>query len=236
MNFLVLIEKYQNAIIGALIVHVLIFVWLNVQNVSFYVIKPKEKIVATLDFTEKLIESTAESRINNSLIEDVELTNSASNYDQKKEISASQKEYISQEVIDEVKNYEKKQFNDFGKDNPTIKEKAKVQEIVAGNEIVNKSLGKTSNATAKYFCEDRNMRVQQIPSYMCNETGTVRLNIKVSPKGEVTDCKIDDALTNTSNSCLIKNALNYAKNWKFNQDFSKTQKQIGWIEFIYISQ
>lgn len=236
MNFLVLIEKYQNAIIGALIVHVLIFVWLNVQNVSFYVIKPKEKIVATLDFTEKLIESTAESRINNSLIEDVELTNSASNYDQKKEISASQKEYLSKEVIDEVKNYEKKQFDDFGKDNPTIKEKAKVQEIVAGNEIVNKSLGKTSNATAKYFCEDRNMRVQQIPSYMCNETGTVRLNIKVSPKGEVTDCKIDNALTNTSNSCLIKNALNYAKNWKFNQDFSKTQKQIGWIEFIYISQ
>ena len=236
MNFLVLIEKYQNAIIGALIVHVLIFVWLNVQNVSFYVIQPKEKIVATLDFTEKLIGPTAESRINNSLIEDVELTNSASNYDQKKEISASQKEYISQEVIDEVKNYEKKQFNDFGKDNPTIKEKAKVQEIVAGNEIVNKSLGKTSNATAKYFCEDRNMRVQQIQSYMCNETGTVRLNIKVSPKGEVTDCKIDDALTNTSNSCLIKNALNYAKNWKFNQDFSRTQKQIGWIEFIYISQ
>jgi len=236
MNFLVLIEKYQNAIIGALIVHVLIFVWLNVQNVSFYVIKPKEKIVATLDFTEKLIESTAESSINNSLIEDVELTNSASNYDQKKEISASQKEYLSQEVIDEVKNYEKKQFDDFGKDNPTIKEKAKVQEIVTGNEIVNKSLGKTSNATAKYFCEDRNMRVQQIPSYMCNETGTVRLNIKVSPKGEVTDCKIDEALTNTSNSCLIKNALNYAKNWKFNQDFSKTQKQIGWIEFIYISQ
>ena len=236
MNFLVLIEKYQNAIIGALIVHVLIFVWLNVQNVSFYVIQPKEKIVATLDFTEKLIGPTAESRINNSLIEDVELTNSASNYDQKKEISASQKKYLSQEVIDEVKNYEKKQFDDFGKDNPTIKEKAKVQEIVAGNEIVNKSLGKTSNATAKYFCKDRNMRVQQIPSYMCNETGTVRLNIKVSPKGEVTDCKIDDALTNTSNSCLIKNALNYAKNWKFNQDFSKTQKQIGWIEFIYISQ
>ena len=236
MNFLVLIEKYQNAIIGALIVHVLIFVWLNVQNVSFYVIQPKEKIVATLDFTEKLVEPTAESRINNSLIEDVELTNSASNYDQKKEISASQKEYLSQEVIDEVKNYEKKQFDDLGKDNPTIKEKAKVQEIVAENKIVNKSLGKTSNATAKYFCKDRNMRVQQIPSYMCNETGTVRLNIKVSPKGEVTDCKIDDALTNTSNSCLIKNALNYAKNWKFNQDFSKTQKQIGWIEFIYISQ
>lgn len=236
MNILVLIEKYQNAIIGTLIVHVLIFVWLNVQNVSFYVIQPKEKIVATLDFTEKLIEPTSKNKINNSLIKSVELINSASNYDQKKEISASQKKYLSQEVIDEVKNYEKKQFDDFGKDNPTIKEKVKVQKKIPENEIVNKSLGKTSNATAKYFCKDRNMRVQQIPSYMCNETGTVRLNIKVSPKGEVTDCKIDDALTNTSNSCLIKNALNYAKNWKFNQDFSKTQRQIGWIEFIYISQ
>ncbi len=31
----------------------------------------------------------------------------------------------------------------------TIKEKAKVQEIVAENEIVNKSLGKTSNATRR---------------------------------------------------------------------------------------
>ena len=51
MKFLVLIEKHQNAIIGTLIIHVLIFVWLNIQNISFYVIQPKEKILATLDFT-----------------------------------------------------------------------------------------------------------------------------------------------------------------------------------------
>ena len=35
---------------------------------------------------------------------------------------------------------------------------------------------------------------------------------------------------------LIKNAINYANNWKFDQDFSSSQKQIGWIEFAYISQ
>ena len=52
MKFLVLIEKHQNAIIGTIIVHVLIFVWLNIQNISFYVIQPKEKILATLDFTD----------------------------------------------------------------------------------------------------------------------------------------------------------------------------------------
>ena len=51
MNFLVLLEKNQNAILGTLIVHILIFVWLNIQNVSFYIIQPKEKVLATLDFT-----------------------------------------------------------------------------------------------------------------------------------------------------------------------------------------
>ena len=104
------------------------------------------------------------------------------------------------------------------------------------SKTVNKSLKKTSNATAKYFCENRNMILQKIPSYLCNETGTVRLTIKVNPKGEVTDCKVDNSKTNTFNQCLIENAINYAKNWKFNQDFSSTLRQEGWIEFIYLSQ
>ena len=33
MKFLALIEKNQNAIIGALIIHVLVFVWLNIQQI-----------------------------------------------------------------------------------------------------------------------------------------------------------------------------------------------------------
>ena len=80
------------------------------------------------------------------------------------------------------------------------------------------------------------MILQKIPSYLCDTTGLVRLNIKVSSKGLVTDCKVDFSKTNTNNECLIKNAINYANNWKFDQDFSSSQKQIGWIEFAYISQ
>ena len=70
MKFLVLIEKHQNAIIGTLIIHVLIFVWLNIQNISFYVIQPKEKILATLDFTEHTspIESSNKEKKKNILI------------------------------------------------------------------------------------------------------------------------------------------------------------------------
>jgi hypothetical protein len=104
------------------------------------------------------------------------------------------------------------------------------------NKTVNKSIKKTSNATAKYFCENRNMILQKIPSYLCDQTGKVRLTIKVNPKGEVTDCRVNNLETNTDSQCLIENAINYAKNWKFNQDFSSTQRQEGWIEFIYLSQ
>ena len=239
MNFLVLLEKHQNAILGTLIVHILIFVWLNIQNVSFYIIQPKEKVLATLDFTtpeNNLIPKKSKENVTEN---EIVVTNAASNYDQEKDMSTSQKKALAEKVIEDVKEFEKKQFNDFGKDNPIIENSPYENEKIIDNSIsktVNKSLKKTSNATAKYFCENRNMILQKIPSYLCNQTGTVRLTIKVNPKGEVTDCKVDNSETNTSNQCLIENAINYAKNWKFNQDFSTTQRQEGWIEFIYLSQ
>ena len=239
MNFLVLLEKYQNAILGTLIVHILIFVWLNIQNVSFYIIQPKEKVLATLDFTSPENNLNPKKSKENFTDNEIVVTNAASNYDQEKDMSASQKKALAEKVIEDVKEFEKKQFNDFGKDNPVIDNSPHENEKIKDNSIsktVSKSLKKTSNATAKYFCENRNMILQKIPSYLCNQTGTVRLTIKVNPKGEVTDCKVDNSETSTSNQCLIENAINYAKNWKFNQDFSSTQRQEGWIEFIYLSQ
>ena len=239
MNFLVLLEKHQNAILGTLIVHILIFVWLNIQNVSFYIIQPKEKVLATLDFTTPENNLIPKKSKENFTDNEIVVTNAASNYDQEKDMSASQKKALAEKVIEDVKEFEKKQFNDFGKDNPVKDNSPHENEKIKDNSIsktVNKSLKKTSNATAKYFCENRNMILQKIPSYLCNQTGTVRLTIKVNPKGEVTDCKVDNSETSTSNQCLIENAINYAKNWKFNQDFSSTQRQEGWIEFIYLSQ
>lgn len=239
MNFLVLLEKHQNAILGTLIVHILIFVWLNIQNVSFFIIQPKEKVLATLDFTTPENNLIPKKSKENYTDNEIVVTNAASNYDQEKDMSASQKKALAEKVIEDVKEFEKKQFNDFGKDNPVIDNSPHENKKIKDNSIsktVSKSLKKTSNATAKYFCENRNMILQKIPSYLCNQTGTVRLTIKVNPKGEVTDCKVDNSETSTSNQCLIENAINYAKNWKFNQDFSSTQRQEGWIEFIYLSQ
>ena len=86
MKLLYHIEKYQNAIFGTLLVHVLIFVWMNIQEVSYYRIAPKEKTIAIIEFTEE-----KEENINLSLTEigeqptdKIELTNISSNYDPNK--------------------------------------------------------------------------------------------------------------------------------------------------------
>ena len=166
MNFLVLLEKHQNAILGTLIVHILIFVWLNIQNVSFYIIQPKEKVLATLDFTTPENNLIPKETKENYFDNEVEVTNAASNYDQEKDMSASQKKALEDKVIEDVKKFEKKQFNDFGKDNPVIENNHYQNEKINDNSInktVNKSLKKTSNATAKYFCENRNMILQKNP-------------------------------------------------------------------------
>ena len=50
MNILDAIVKYNHGIIGTLAVHMILFVWFNVENMSFTVINPKEKVVAVLDY------------------------------------------------------------------------------------------------------------------------------------------------------------------------------------------
>jgi hypothetical protein len=120
---LVLVEKHQNAIIGALIIHVLIFVWLNIQNISFYVIQPKEKILATLDFTESKNTLEKPKQEQKKYFEKAKETNAASNYEQNKEISASQKKDLAEKIMNDVKNYEQNQFKDLSSDNPILKKK-----------------------------------------------------------------------------------------------------------------
>ncbi len=214
MKLLFYVEKYQNAIIGTLIIHVLLFVWLNIQSVSFYVIKPKEKTITTIDYTDLEINK---AKIKENLIGDkkeIEISNVASNFDQEKPLSASQKKQLEFDVIKDLEKFEKNQFNELKKDNPTLIindesiEKNK-------NEVINKSVEKTTTAIAKYLVEGRHMIFQKIPSYLCNASGVVRIDIKVNQKGEVTDCKINSENTDTKNECLLKNAVDYTKKWRF---------------------
>ena len=123
MKILHFIEKHQNAIAATLMIHVFIFVWLNMQHISFYTIKPKEKVVATLDFTlDQLREmETKEEELNGENA--LDLTNVTSNFSSDKPTNKSvQTEKIEQEVLNELTRFENETFNSLSKDNPTLKQ------------------------------------------------------------------------------------------------------------------
>ena len=236
MKILHFIEKHQNAIAATLMIHVFIFVWLNMQHISFYTIKPKEKVVATLDFTlDQLIEmETQEEELDDENVLDP--TNLTSNFDSDKPIHKSiQAQKIEQEVLNELTRFENETFNTLSKDNPTLIE-SKIPDKNQNNEVQSKSVEKMNEAIAKYFVEGRYTLIQNVPSYLCNSSGKVRLIIKINQKGIVTDCKVDDAKTTTKDECLISNAIKYTRNWKFNSDFKQGNRMDGWVEFIYLSQ
>ena len=56
MNLLKVIEKYNYGIIGALVVHMILFIWFNIGNMSFTIIDPPEKTIAILDYTNTNLE------------------------------------------------------------------------------------------------------------------------------------------------------------------------------------
>jgi hypothetical protein len=152
-------------------------------------------------------------------------------------MSASQKKQLENDVKKKLEEFEENQFNELNKDNPTlISNSNEDNENSDENPIINKSVEKMATAIAKYLVKDRHMVYQKIPSYLCNASGLVRLDIKVNQKGQITDCKINQKITTTKNECLLNNAIEYTKKWRFNSDFNQNIRVTGWVEFVYLSQ
>lgn len=239
MNIINTIEKHQNGIIGALMIHIILFVWLNLKNVSFVVIQPIEKTIATLDFTNNEIEEIVTKNIDLSTIDPIKIKQTASNFDienKSDKTSNFNSKQTDQEILEELKAFESKEFNKLSVDNPEI---ITIEEEFPPNTENTKLViptGKLIEASAKYSLSKRSAIYETIPTFICNQVGIVRLDIKVNQKGNVIDCRINETYTTTSNECLIKNATEYAKKWRFEQDFNHGSKMNGWIEFVYLSQ
>jgi hypothetical protein len=72
------------------------------------------------------------------------------------------------------------------------------------------------------------------PIYTCLEGGTVVINIKVDNLGYVTEADFNAPSSNTSNGCLVENAIEYALKARFNSSAKMTQ--IGTITYSFQSK
>lgn len=72
------------------------------------------------------------------------------------------------------------------------------------------------------------------PIYTCLKGGTVVINIKVDGLGDVVEADFNSNSSNTSDWCLVENAITYAYRARF--DSSNRPSQIGTITYIFQSK
>ncbi len=78
---------------------------------------------------------------------------------------------------------------------------------------------------------DRNSYRLPPPIYTCIEGGKVVVNIEVNSAGSVIDADFNAKSSDTSNGCLVDNAIAYALKAKFSSSSKATQK--GTITYIF---
>lgn len=250
MNFFEYIEQHKFSILGTIVVHLIILVWLNLQIVVNIPYVANETVVMRIDYTN--YEEEEEEIQNENTNEKIdansssELTNVAANAGQEKTTYTNEnfsKSQADQEVLEELKRLEAAEFNAINrteeqeKENQQDKEpieKGLVKKDVERNE--NASFGNDVTATANYYLPNRKPQRKPTPSYKCKSQGIVAVNIKVNQKGKVVSASIDESKTNTQNECLRSEAINYAKRWRFTQNFNDELRKDGWIKFTYASQ
>lgn len=88
--------------------------------------------------------------------------------------------------------------------------------------------------TVRYYLENRTHIALPIPVYKCITGGTIAIDIEVNAEGKVISTRYNDKLSNSSNGCLIENAIDYATKALFQSSTSKIQK--GRITYLFQSK
>ena len=250
MNVLDFIERFKFSLIGVFATYAAITIWANWFVVETYIPPTisNDEVVAVLDYSKEENKENTENETpeNQDFNEGQPTTNVAVNASQEKTTYTNEfsKSQADQEVWNELKAMEAAEMAKLSQDNPNLVEVPDNSEKSINPNLVKEDAENNENAgygmdvvaTVYYKLDDRNVLKEKKPSYLCKSEGTVRVNIKVNQKGQVVTAEIDEGKTNTSNTCLRDAALEYAKLWKFNQDFNDVIRKQGWIEFKYEAQ
>ncbi len=111
--------------------------------------------------------------------------------------------------------------------------KQKLEELEAKKKEFTNNL-KDRRTSVSYSLVDRNSYELPPPIYTCIEGGTVVINIKVDRDGYVQEASFNTSSSNTTNGCLVDNAITYALRARF--DTSNKALQIGTITYVFQSK
>jgi len=87
-----------------------------------------------------------------------------------------------------------------------------------------------------YDLEGRYHQYLPIPIYKCLSSGKVVLAILVNQKGAVTEARIIESVSTTTDPCLIETALSTALISRFNPDVFSPKTQQGTLTYHFVAQ
>jgi hypothetical protein len=93
---------------------------------------------------------------------------------------------------------------------------------------------KERKTSISYSLIDRDNYLLPPPIYTCIEGGKVVINIEVDASGNVIDADFNEKSSNTSNGCLVDNAIAYALKAQFSSASRASQK--GTITYLFQSK
>lgn len=91
------------------------------------------------------------------------------------------------------------------------------------------------NVVASFDLEGRTASYIDIPAYKCEGAGVVVVSISVNRNGKVVAASVDSA-TNTSERCILDEAVASAKASRFNASTTARDPQRGTITYTFVAQ
>jgi len=116
---------------------------------------------------------------------------------------------------------------------PALPELSQKETYAQSNEVIhNENVKRTSSVS--YYLENRTAIYLPSPVYTCPKGGTIVVNITVDNLGKVIHTNVDNSKSTTSDRCLNEQALEYAKQAKFDVSESSDANQKGTITYRFI--
>lgn len=232
------------AILVTLVIHVAFILFMSVSKMEVVEYIPKHITLIELDFSEEEKMEPEEKEI----IEEEFLEQNDQSYKdlardiadiRKKSRSSYSEAELEAELLKEIQDRNKEEVkkrveNGKGFDktkfdlNETIN-KTKVKEST--------SLQAEGKVTVTCNVPNRKCYIQKKPTFVCEAGGKVYVEIKVDKIGRVKKATINNSKSTTTNQCLLKNALEYAKDHtKVKADLKGGNSSAGYIIYNFIKQ
>jgi len=251
-NFLDKLDKYKFGLLAALATYIFIFIYLQLQSYTQYIPYDPFYDGSYIEIPDNEIMLKAENiLLPNDMTQDVKNMARDVNDTREKSYEEYYQNASDESVAEEYRKLEQQMYEDAGgeKTRTEIRDEMAQRKLNEAkqqpkNDGVKQETGNQSyagNVMVDWVLSNRNAHKKnnwfvRNPGYTCGygASGVVTVMIKVNQNGNVISATYDANQSRGASSCMIKQAVKYAKMSRF--DYAKAKSQEGRITYTFVAQ